>query len=231
MVPCLKSDSFARMKMLKTPVILAAACVASFAFLRAQDAAPAAISPAATPAAAASPAPAASNEQPSLMPETILPQPSISGTAATSGTSSLEDLPKKGTAEQLRQAIRIRELRSQLAKDPAIEAQRILAEKAKTDAGMRAALRNYYTLLYLKIEKIDPSLHDTVEGILYTKLYSLEQHNVRPTKLIEPIAEVPGSRSDDHAPPEDADGSANPATGKADDKPVENDSGSTSPLD
>ncbi|MEI6351823.1 MAG: hypothetical protein WCP06_12050 [Verrucomicrobiota bacterium] len=211
------------MKTFKTPVILAAAVVASFAPLRAQNAVPAATSPAASPAP--TPISVTTSEQPSLMPETILPQPSASGTAATSGTGSLEEPPKKGTAEQLRQAIRIRELRTQLANEPAIQAQRTSAEKAKTDAGMRAALRNYYTLLYLKIEKIDPSLHDTVEGILYNKLYSLEQHNVRPTKLIEPITEVPGSRSEDHAPPEDADSGTT--------KKEASDSGdeSTSPLD
>ena len=139
------------------------------------------------------------------MPETILPQPTfapapeeITGTKAPEKPKPL----KNGTAEQLRQAIRIRELKTQLENNPDIVAQRTLAGKAKTNAGMRAALRNYYTLLYTKIEKIDPSLHDVVEGILFTKLSGLEQHKVRPSKLIEAIPEVPGSHSTDHTPPD-----------------------------
>ena len=180
------------MKTLKTPALFAVALAAALVILHAQDAV---IPP-------SSPTPAAP-EPPSLMPEQTLPQPSTEATPQTSGTEAVASPTplKRGTAEQLRQAIRIRELKTRLLEEPAIHDQRVLADTAKTDAGRRAALRNFYTLLYTKIEKIDPSLHDVVEGMLYNQLLALEQANVRPSKLLEPIAAVPGSHSEDHATP------------------------------
>lgn len=103
------------------------------------------------------------------------------------------------TAEQLRQNIRLRELTTQVLRDdPAVTEMQHTAELAKTFEGRRTALRDYYMLLYTKVERLDPSLHDTIEHILYTRLYALEQHRIRPSKLIEPIPVLPGSHSDDH---------------------------------
>ena len=107
--------------------------------------------------------------------------------------------PKKGTAEQLREAIRIRELKTLVEEDPAVLAQKATAECAKTEAGRCVAMRNYYTLLYTKIEALDPSLQSVLEAQLYTILKRYEQHRVRPSVLIEPIAALPGSNSADHA--------------------------------
>jgi hypothetical protein len=106
---------------------------------------------------------------------------------------------KKGTAEQLRQAIRIRELKTVALKDPAIIAERQKAEAALTYEGRRVAMRNYYTMLHAKIVSLDASLKEVLEIELRKKLSSLEQHRVRPSKLIEPIKEVAGSRSTDYA--------------------------------
>ncbi len=105
---------------------------------------------------------------------------------------------KKGTAEQLRQAIRIRELKTLAHQDTAVIAELARAQSAATFEGRRVALRNYYTLLNAKIVKADPSLKEALEGELRRKLARLEQHRVRPSKLIEPIKELAGSRSSDH---------------------------------
>lgn len=110
--------------------------------------------------------------------------------------------PLKGSVEQLRQSIRIRELETQvLNADPSIGAWRQVADSARTPNGFRAAMRNYYTLLFSRIEALDPSLKATVENILYQQLVSLEQPSLKPAKLIENIAELPGSHSAAHAPP------------------------------
>jgi len=60
-------------------------------------------------------------------------------------------------------------------------------------------MRNYYTLLYTQIEKLDPTLQPVLETQLHNILKRYEQHNVRPSELIEPIAALPGSSSADHA--------------------------------
>lgn len=113
----------------------------------------------------------------------------------TAGASS------KGDTEQLRQAIRIRELKTQvLLNDPAIEAQKKMAACAKTEEGRRILTRNYYTLLYTAMEKLDPSLTAVLETQLYNILLGYEQSKVRPSELIEDVVALPGSHSADHAP-------------------------------
>ena len=109
--------------------------------------------------------------------------------------------PAKGTAEQLRQAIRIRELQTRVLRtDAEVNAQRALAERVRTPNGRRVAMRNYYTLLYTRMEKLDPSLKDPLERVLYQQLAMLEQKRLRPAPLIEAVPEVPHSRAKDHKP-------------------------------
>ncbi|MCX6966740.1 MAG: hypothetical protein NTZ46_03000 [Verrucomicrobia bacterium] len=105
---------------------------------------------------------------------------------------------KKGTAEELRQAIRIRELKTVVDEDPEVRAQKATAAATKTEAARCVAMRNYYTLLYTKIEKLDPSLKPVLERQLRGLLVRYEQHNVAPSVLIEPITALPGSHSADH---------------------------------
>ena len=147
-------------------------------------------------------------ETPAALPLMPFPIPSTaSGTSEVTGSASPSPtptpLPKKGTIEQLRQDVRIRELKTRLLlTDSEINAQRAVAENAKTSNGRRTAMRNYYTMLATRIERIDPSLTRVVERVLYGQLYALEQHKVWPAKLIEPITPVKGSRSEDHIPPD-----------------------------
>jgi len=121
--------------------------------------------------------------------------------------------PAKGSAEQLRRDIRIRELKTQVEQDPEVVAALEVAKHTKTAEGHRTAMRNYYTLIATKVEKLDPSVRGPIEGWLYGHLFSYEQHRVRPSKLIENIRPLPGSSSKDHAPavPGQAKGKANAA--------------------
>ena len=59
-------------------------------------------------------------------------------------------------------------------------------------------MRNYYTLLYTRMEKMDPSLNEELESQLHQVLVRYEQRIVRPSVLIECVKELPGSHSADH---------------------------------
>ncbi len=101
---------------------------------------------------------------------------------------------KKGTAEQLRQVIRIRQLRTIAQRDPVIRNERLRAEAARTPEGRRTLLRNYYVLVYNRMVHLEPSLKAELEADLIVKLNRLEQKNIRPSQLVEPYQPLPGSR-------------------------------------
>lgn len=181
--------------------LLAAALFAAFVPIRAQE-----------PAASGSSAPL---ETPSLLPNQSLfpsiPAPSESVPATPPSTNSkAETAPspaatpetlKKGTAEQLRQAIQLRELKTQILGTTELQALKAKAQCAKTEEARRILMRNYYTRLYSQIEQLDPSLHELVEKEWHDQLYRFEQHKVCPSVLIEPVTALPGSCSTDHAAP------------------------------
>ncbi|MEI6560533.1 MAG: hypothetical protein WCO68_00435 [Verrucomicrobiota bacterium] len=176
---------------MKTYSILLALLVGGLALARAQEA------PA--PGSLAEPM-APTLQTPDLMLAPIPPPPAATP-APEAPAPALVTPPvalQKGTAEQLRQAIRIRELRTLAEEDPAVIAQKTTAQCAKTEAGRCVAMRNYYTLLYTQMEKLDPTLRPLLETQLHNTLIRYEQHNVRPTELIEQIASLPGSSSADH---------------------------------
>ena len=160
--------------------------------------------PAPIPSIPSQPTAAPAQENPPPLP--LVPQP-LPGIASTpplvTGTVPVAPgpvvLPKLGTAEQLRMAIRIRELKTRvLNSDPEVNAQLDLANHARTSNGRRAAMRNYYALLYTRIEKLDPTLTPAMEHALFRRLIILEPNRVAPAPLIEPIAELPGSHFKDH---------------------------------
>ncbi len=101
---------------------------------------------------------------------------------------------QEATADQLRRAVKIRQLKTVVLREPAIVTQKELADTAKTYEGRRTALRNYYTLIARSIVKKDASLKESVEADLAKRLSALEQKRVHPSVLIEPIEPVPGSR-------------------------------------
>lgn len=160
---------------------------------------------AAAPATIAPAAPAGGTLQPLQTPDLMLaptPEAVVTPAPAADASASVSVAApaplKKGTAEQLRQAIRIRELKTVVEEDPQVCEQKATADHAKTEEGRRVAMRNYYTLLYTKIEKIDPSLEGVLEQQLRGILMRYEQRNVCPSVLIEPIIALPDSNSADH---------------------------------
>jgi len=187
---------FSRTMPMKSHSILFAALVGGFALAHAEDAA--------TPATAAPTSPTEAGTLQPLQTQDLLLAPTLkevmpAPAAAATATAATPPVPwKKGTAEQLREAIRIRELKTVVEEDPAVVAQKATAQCAKTEEGRCVAMRNYYTLLYTKIEKLDPSLQPVLEGQLHDILLRYEQHKVYPSVLIEPIAALPGSDSADH---------------------------------
>jgi len=190
------------------PILIAVALVAGFALAHAQELTPAADShPAASGTATVLPA-----DEGSLLPSlpagsglitfpqaavTPSPVPSETPLETVSVTPPGVDL-SKGSAEQLRRAIRIRELKTRFLEDPEVQAQKLGAQCARTNAGRCVWMRNFYTLLYTKMEKSDPSLTVELESQLHDVLGRYEQHQVRPSVLVECVKELPGSHSADH---------------------------------
>ena len=178
---------------MKTYSILLALLVGGLALARAEEAT--------EPGSPAAPLAPQTLQTPDLMLAPIPPSPAATPVPEAPEPTAITPPVAlgKGTAEQLRQAIRIRELRTLAEEDPAVLAQKATAQGAKTEAGRCVAMRNYYTLLYTQMEKLDPTLQPVLETQLHNILRRYEQHNVRPTELIEPIAALPGSSSADHA--------------------------------
>lgn len=195
---------------MKTPAaFLAALLIAGVSLARAQEASPEAapvqigpsisdtLFPVTPVPAETSPTPAPTST-PALAPAELPTDPGAPSLTEPAKTPT--SAAKKGSSEQLRQNIRIRELKTQVLADPEVEAQLQLAEKAKTEEGRRTLLRNHYALLYTKMEKLDPSLTTVLETQLFVILKGLEQTQVRPTQLTEKVVALPGSRSADHDP-------------------------------
>lgn len=88
--------------------------------------------------------------------------------------------------KQRKLQVRYEQVRLQALKDPAIRSLREQADAAKTDEGKRQALREYYRLLYAKMESIDSSLKDKCEAMLQAYLRRLGQFRVTPTIPLNP---------------------------------------------
>ncbi len=127
-----------------------------------------------------------------LIPDTTLP-PNFE--ALPQGGGFTTGPVEGGTADALRQAIRIREAKTRALEDPAILAEKARADAARTPEGRRTALRNYYTLLYAKMGRLDKSLKPALEKELTADLRRLEQRRVYPSELVEAIQPLPGSRA------------------------------------
>ncbi|MDD5349191.1 MAG: hypothetical protein PHQ12_03165 [Chthoniobacteraceae bacterium] len=156
--------------------------------------------PAAAPASLFPSAPANGAPAPAPSPEPQLAVPETQPTPLPSPAAS-PDTSKKGSIEQLRQAVRIRELKTVAEEDPQVQEEKAKASLTKTAEGRRILMRNYYTLLYTKMEKLDPSLKEPLELQLHDTLRNYEQHLVYPSVLIENVTALPGSCSADHAAP------------------------------
>lgn len=84
------------------------------------------------------------------------------------------------------QNIRYREVRVQVEKDPKVKSLLDQSAKAKTPEDKRAALREYYRLLFKKIVAIDKSLEDKCRNLEVAYLHRLSQDRLEPTIPLNP---------------------------------------------
>jgi hypothetical protein len=93
----------------------------------------------------------------------------------------------ESAAEKQRDAlIRYREVRLEADKDPQVAAMRERAATERTLEGKRAALREYYRLLFAKVAKIDSSLKARAEMMETAYIRRLAQVRLEPTIPLEP---------------------------------------------
>jgi hypothetical protein len=89
--------------------------------------------------------------------------------------------------EKARQlSIRYREIRVQVEKDAKVMSLFEQAEKARTLEDQRAAMREYYRLLFKKIASIDKSLTEKCKELETAYLRRLAQQRVEPTIPLNP---------------------------------------------
>ncbi len=89
--------------------------------------------------------------------------------------------------EKLRlQNIRYKEVRIQVDKDRKVKNLREQADKAKTPEDKRAALREYYRLLFKKMVAVDPSLEGKCRIMEEAYLRRLAQERLEPTIPLNP---------------------------------------------
>jgi hypothetical protein len=89
--------------------------------------------------------------------------------------------------EKLRlQSIRYKEVRTAVDKDPKVLSLRQQADRAKTPEDKRAALREYYRLLFKKMVAMDKSLEDKCREMEGAYLRRLAQDRLEPTIPLNP---------------------------------------------
>jgi hypothetical protein len=93
----------------------------------------------------------------------------------------------ESTQEKARQlSIRYREVRVQAEKDPKVVSLREQAERARTLEDQRAAMREYYRLLFKKIASMDKSLTDKCKVMETAYIRRLAQERLEPTIPLNP---------------------------------------------
>lgn len=134
---------------------------------------------------AAQPAPAPLPDTLPLIPDALQPVEKPVHKSGASGAGAGRPNPVKknrteATANDFAERIKFREAKTRALRDEKIEAVAARAAAAKTDGEKRAALKQYYTLFYEKILKIDGSLKKIVAGRGEQSLKQLDEKNVRP---------------------------------------------------
>ena len=93
----------------------------------------------------------------------------------------------ESTQEKARQlSIRYRDVRVQAEKDPKVASLREQADRARTLEDQRAAMREYYRLLFKKIASIDKSLTEKCKVLETAYIRRLAQERLEPTIPLNP---------------------------------------------
>ncbi len=157
--------------------------------------------PEASPAPLASPSPAADDVipieggapletkdiAPEAMPDEAYTQPDALVPDLAPGAPPPPPVSFESAQEKARQlSIRYREVRVQAEKDPAVVSLLEQGERARTLEDQRAAMRQYYRLLFKKIASIDKSLAEKCKVLETAYLRRLAQERVEPTIPLNP---------------------------------------------
>jgi hypothetical protein len=142
------------------------------------------------------PAPAAGERQDpiGLIPDLLEPAPKPEGGAIPQPGRDLSGSDGRGprvdrtTAAQDEMAarIRFRELTNKVSLDPKIAGELEKANNAKTDLEKREGLKQYYTLLYGRVVKLDRSLEKRATALKARLIHRLAQTRIDPTEPIDP---------------------------------------------
>jgi hypothetical protein len=130
-------------------------------------------------------APSASPKSGEAIPDSSFADPNavIPGDA-----ESVPSAPMGPSASEIERKLKIRyqELRTEVDKDPAVRSLREQAQSAKSFEDERAALREYYRLLFKKIRKLDKALSARCDALESAYLSRLAQTRIEPTIPLNP---------------------------------------------
>ncbi|MEO8351396.1 MAG: hypothetical protein ABI680_06670 [Chthoniobacteraceae bacterium] len=98
---------------------------------------------------------------------------------------------------ELRNRIRLRQIKTKALRDSKIQADWDRAQTARTDYEKRAALTDYYTRLYDRMTKLDNSLKGQIKALRSESLRRVRQHRIAPTEPLEPLDRAAEIRGDE----------------------------------
>ncbi len=102
-------------------------------------------------------------------------------------TQELKSERAAAVENELRNRIRLRQIKTKALKDPRIQADWERAQTARTEFEKREALKDYYTTLYDRMTKLDSSLKGQIKDLRTESLRRLRQHRMAPTEPLEPL--------------------------------------------
>lgn len=128
-----------------------------------------------------------------LIPETLAPAEKMPERTTGEPDASRKKSKTETAADDLKQRIRFREVKTRALSDPQVRDEWQRAEAARTDAGKREALRRFYERLYARMLRLDGSLKSRIAAAERSSLAMLRQSRIDPSETIE----APGTRPAD----------------------------------
>ena len=129
----------------------------------------------------------------SLIPDIPLP-PELPRSRGVESPIKRRDSATADADDLVKQRIRMREAKTKVQREPAVQAEWDRAAAMKTDYERRAVLKGYYKLLYGRMAKIDPTLKAPIETLLLRSLGELEQTRIAPTQPPATAADGPRAK-------------------------------------
>lgn len=134
--------------------------------------------------------PQSGNENLGLIPETPEPvqKPKGSAIAEPKPSRKASDTPPRTSAseDEMAARIRLRQLKTRVLREPKVQALYEKAQSVPTDYEKRETLKEFYTLLYARIEKLDGSLKKRTTALRNESIRRLTQVKIDPTDPIDP---------------------------------------------